>query len=140
MPGRLKANWSEWAKLRPNRFVTSVINHGYRLQWENGIPPPRIRRPNGKEAYKNEKFVTDKIEEVLQGGIVRECREEDLHCIFGINTIPKPNSTKKRFILDGSPLKKYEKRRKFKLEQLTRQGREIFAGCSFGSVIDILNG
>jgi hypothetical protein len=40
--GRLKTCWTEWEKLNPNRFVTSIIKHGYILQWKDNQPPPAI--------------------------------------------------------------------------------------------------
>ena len=139
MPGRLKACWSEWAKLYPNALVTSIIRDGYTLQWRDGQPPPPMWHKNGQAAYDNEAFVTAKVEEVVLAGIMRECRREDLHCILAMNVLPKPNSTKKRLILNGSPLKPYELRRRFKLEQLWQHGREIFSGCTHGGIIDLSN-
>ena len=139
MPGRLKACWLEWSKLHPSSLVRSIILNGYTLKWQNGIPPPRIRRPNNPSTLENSLFVSEKVAEVLAAGIVRECQEQDLHCILGMNVLPKPRSSKKRLILDGSPLKPYEIRRIFKLEHLWLQGREIFAGCSHGGVIDLSN-
>ena len=139
MPGRLRSCWSEWAKLHPSRLVASIIQHGYRLQWRNDLPPPPMWHKNGRAAYEHQEFVTDKIAEVERMGIVEQCHREDLVCILAINVLPKPNSTKKRFILDGGPLKPYEVPRKFKLEQLWLQGREIFSGCTHGSVIDLSN-
>ena len=74
-----------------------------------------------------------------QSGVVCTCNREDLICILSINVLPKPKSDKLRLIIDGSPLKPYELRRRFKLEQIWKEGREIFAGCTHGSVIDISN-
>ena len=62
-----------------------------------------------------------------------------IHCILPINVLPKPKSTKLRLIIDGSPLVPYALKRKFKLEQIWKEGRELFAGCTHGSVIDISN-
>lgn len=139
MPGRLRRCWSEWAKLELSTFVRSVILHGYRLQWTNGIPPPPMVRRNAPAVYDHPEFVTTKLAEVTENGVVRKCRREDLRCILPINVLPKPNSTKLRLILDGSPLVPYALKRKFKLEQIWKEGRELFAGCTHGSVIDISN-
>jgi hypothetical protein len=137
MRGRLKACWPEWEKLNPNRFVTSIIKHGYTLQWKDNQPPPTMWHKNGKAAYEHPEFVSRKIQEVETKHVVRECRREDLTCILKINVLPKKESTELRLIIDGSPLKPYEVRRRFKLEQIWQQGRDIFSGCSHGSVIDI---
>ena len=89
--------------------------------------------------YEHHEIITKKVHEVKQSGVVRTCRKEDLICILSINVLPKPKSDKLRLIIDGSPLKPYELRRRFKLEQIWKEGREIFAGCTHGSVIDISN-
>ena len=139
MPGRLRSCWSEWEKLKPNSLVRSIILRGYRLEWRDGAPPPPITRTNSAKAYEHHEFVTKKVQEVKQSGVVRTCRRDDLICILSINVLPKPKSDKLRLIIDGSPLKPYELRRRFKLEQIWKEGREIFAGCTHGSVIDISN-
>ncbi len=70
--------------------------------------------------------------------IVSECQRSDLHCILAMNIHPKPGG-KKRLILDGSPLKPYELKRSFKMELLWLHGREIFAGCTHGEILDLSN-
>jgi hypothetical protein len=129
MPGRLKACWSEWStsKLQPSRLDCSIIQNGYSLQWQNGIPLPLIWRKNHPSTLDLQDFISAKIAEVLASGIVWECQQEDLHCILGMDILPKPGSTKKRLILDGSPLKPYEIKPTFKLEHIWLQGRDIFA-------------
>ena len=139
MKGRLKAQWAEWEKLKPNKFVTSVIKHGYVLEWKHNEPPPPMWHKNSKAAYDNEAFVTARLKEVEASQVLEECRREDLACILKINVLPKKDSAELRLIIDGSPLKPYEVRRRFKLEQIWQQGRDIFAGCTHGSVIDISN-
>ena len=139
MPGRLRRCWSEWEKLELSNFVRSVILHGYRLQWINGTPPPAMVRKNAPAVYDHPEFVTKKVGEVTESGVVRKCKREDLRCILPINVLPKPKSTKLRLIVDGSPLVPYALKRKFKLEQIWKEGRELFAGCTHGSVIDISN-
>ena len=139
MPGRLKACWSEWSKLQPSRLVCSIIQRGYTLQWKNNCPPPPLWRRNNSSTMENSDFVTEKIQEVSNAGIVQECQRKDLHCILGMNILPKPGSNKKRLILDGSPLKPYELERTFKMEHIWLQGRDIFNGCTHGGVIDLTN-
>jgi hypothetical protein len=139
MQGRLKACWPEWEKLHPNKFVTSIIKHGYILQWKDNQPPPAMWHKNGKAAYEHTEFVSGRIQEVESTHVIRECRREDLTCILKINVLPKKDSSELRLIIDGSPLKPYEIKRRFKLEQLWQQGRDIFSGCTHGSVIDISN-
>ena len=46
---------------------------------------------------------------------------------------------KMRLIINGHPLVEYELPRKFKMEQIWKEGRTLFSGCSYGSVIDISN-
>jgi hypothetical protein len=52
---------------------------------------------------------------------------------------PQKGFKRTRLIIDGSPLKPYEIKRCFKLEQIWQEGRDIFSGCTHGSVIDISN-
>ena len=84
-------------------------------------------------------FVTTKLAEVTENGVVRKCKREDLRCILPINVLPKPKSTKLHLIVDGSPSVPHALKRKFKLEQIWKEGRELFAGCMHGRVIDISN-
>ena len=139
MPGRLRHCWSEREKLELSNFVRSVILHGYRLQWLNGIPPPPIMRSNAPAVYEHPEFVPGKGGEVTDNSVVRKCRREDLHCILPINVLPKPKSTKLRLSIDGGPLVPFALKRKFKLEHIWKEGSELFTGCTHGSVIDISN-
>ena len=118
MPGHLRNCWSEWEKLKPNSFVRSIILRGYRLQWRDRAPPPPITRTNSAKVYEHHEIITKKVHEVKQSGVVRTCRKEDLICILSIIVLPKPKSDKLLLIIDGSPLKPYELRRRFKLEQI----------------------
>jgi hypothetical protein len=138
MPGRLKACWSEWSKLQPSRLVCSILQHGYTLQWRDGIPPHPIWQQNHPSILEHKDYVLEKIAEVENMHIVSECQRSDIHCILAMNILPKPGG-KKRLILDGSPLKPYEVLRSFKMKHLCLQGREIFAGCTHGGIIDLSN-
>ena len=60
-----------------------------------------------------------------------------------MNILSKPGG-KKRLILDGSldsplPLNLKISGDFFKMEQLWLQGREIFAGCTHGGILDLSN-
>ena len=98
-------------------------------------------RSNAPAVYEHPKFVTGKVGEVTDNGVVRKCRREDfkLHCILPINMLPKPKSTKLRLIIDGSPLVPFAWKHKFKLEQIWKEGFELFTSCTHGSVSDISN-
>jgi hypothetical protein len=96
-------------------------------------------RQNAPAVHDHPEFVTAKLAEVTENGVVHKCRRNDLRSILPINVLPKSNSTKLRLILDGSPLVPYALKRKFKLEQIWKEGRELFAGCTHGSLIDISN-
>ncbi len=61
-----------------------------------------------------------------------ECRREDLHCILGMDVEPKSDG-KMRLIINGHALVEYELPRKFKMEQIWKEGRNLFSGCSHGS-------
>jgi hypothetical protein len=107
------------------------------MKWRNGIPPPFSQRRNSDAAYGNKDFVSGKLKEVLSLGVIEECSREDLVCILPINVLPKPSGHGLRLIINGHALVPYEVQRKFKLEQIWKEGQEIFAGCTFGSIIDI---
>ena len=81
--------------------------------------------------------MTAKLKEVEDTQFLEECRREDLQCILKINVLPKKDSAE--LIIDGSPLKPFEIRRLFKVEQIWQQSRDIFAGYTHGSVIDLSN-
>ena len=138
MPGRLRRCWTEWEKLDPSCSVRSVILHGYRLPWADGKPPPQLCALTHQRLMLM-RNLSSKIQEVTESGVVRTCKREDLVCMLPINVLPKPKSDKLRLILNGSPLKPYAVKRKFKLEQIWKEVREVLGGCTHGSVIDISN-
>ena len=137
LPGRLRACWSEWQKLNPSAFVASVILHGYRIHWKNRQPPPRMEHSNTLAAQAQSPFVDDCIQDLLAKGVICPCLPSQAWCVLAVNVIPKPHSSKMRFILDGSPLKPYELTRKFKLEHLADEGRDLFPDCNYGGLIDL---
>ena len=137
IPGRLRIAWPEWQKLQPTSFVASVILHGYRLSWKDNIPPPRIVRPNSPRALAQAPFIDECIQDLLHKGVIQRCSSTQAWCILPITVLPKPNSPNLRFILNGSPLKPCELTRAFKLEHLWAEGRELFADCNYGGLIDL---
>ena len=137
IPGRLRESWLEWQKLNPSSFVASVILHGFRLSWKDGVSPPCIHRQNSHAALEKAPFVDTCIQDLMHKGVIRRCSPSEAWCVLAVKVLPKPHSTKMRFILDGSPLKPFELTRQFKLKHLWTEGRELFADCNYGGLIDL---
>ena len=118
LQGRLRACWPEWAKLKPNALVSSIILNGYTLTWATGPPPPMWHK-NGPRTYLHPELVTSQLSKVHSLGVLKICSCKDLHCILALDLLPKPDSTW-RLILNGHPLVDYEAKRPFKMESLHR--------------------
>ena len=65
MPGRLKSNINIWRRTTNDSFVLSVIQHGYRIQWKDSIPPSQNEQKNSKNCLKHIDFITKSVEEAL---------------------------------------------------------------------------
>jgi hypothetical protein len=133
--GRLKERVREWRGLTKNTFVLSVIEHGYKLEWKDGSPPPCEKR-NAATIHQHEEFVNDAIAKLVERGAIQECRREEIKCVLAMDV--KVNATgDRRLCVDGRPVNYYEKKRPFKYESLGKEGRDVFAGQRVGAIVDI---
>jgi hypothetical protein len=107
MKGRLKEQWQEWEKLKPNKFVRvpSAIKNGYILGWKNNQQPLPYGTKNSQAAYDNKDFVTARLRKVQALHVPEECRREDLENILNNQCTSRKNSTELHLTIDGNPLK-----------------------------------
>ena len=75
MPGRLREKIETWRGFAKSTFVLSVIQDGYRLQWETNPPPP-CNKSNAKSCWEgdNEDFVSEAVRKLVENGAIQECQ------------------------------------------------------------------
>jgi hypothetical protein len=137
--GRLRAKEAQWRSLAKaglvSAFVLSIVLSGYVIEWEGSAPAPSFAT-NHPSVFENANFVRSAINAALSSGAVaRVCRSK-LRCIMPLGVAGDANS-KLRLIYDARYVNSYVRYQKFKMEELHKQGRHIFAGQRFGSVLDI---
>lgn len=115
----------------------SVISSGYKLEWDDPSKPasPCVL-PNHASVYLEKEFTSRTIAEGLASGAMRVMDRSRLTCIVPLGVACNAKG-KLRLIWDGRHINSFLKRQKFQIEQLHKQGRSIFAGCAFGSILDI---
>ena len=70
MPGRLRDCMSMWRRTTRDPFVLSVIDKGYRIEWnEKGPPPPKYHK-NSPNCSNHEEFIDTSIREAKYGSCV----------------------------------------------------------------------
>jgi hypothetical protein len=138
--GRLRAKGAQWQSLARaglvSAFVLSVVLSGYVLEWE-GLPPPPFRAPNHDLVYEHAGFARSTLNAALSSGAVSTVCRSRLRCIMPLGVAVNAEG-KLRLIYDARYVNSYVcYQKKFKMEELHRQGRHIFAEQQFGSVLDI---
>ena len=79
-----------WRKTTTDAFVLSVIDKGYRIQWNPKLgPPPPSEQLNSKNCENYKEFISKSIEEALSMGVVREVTRDQLHNVLDHMSIPK---------------------------------------------------
>ena len=114
----------EYEKIGAEPYIVNTIREGYRLEFEDGEPPPSLL-PNNRSAREAPGFVTSELE-----------RLEALGCIVKVHERPRvvnPMSVvfsgKLRLVLDGSRnLNPYCKQRGIKLEDHTHVASTVKRG------------
>ena len=137
MPGRLKSHINIWRRTTNDSFVLSVIQHGYRIQWHDSIPPPQSEQKNSKNCENHTEFITKSVEEALLLGVVQETSREHIHNVLPLNVNVKKNNGKLRLIFNAMFINQFMVVPTFKYPQLHKEGREIFGYSSWAYGIDI---
>ena len=63
---------SFWESLQPDDYVLSIIRHGYKLPFKDGVQPGRYKEKNNKTAITNMPFCQDTVETLLVDRVVDE--------------------------------------------------------------------
>ncbi len=141
MPGRLKSvtksHINIWRRTTNDPFVLSVIQHGYRIQWKDSIPPPPSEQNNSKNCFNHTDFITKSVNETLLLGVVQETNKEHIHNVVPLNVNVKKNNGKSRLIFNAMFINQFMVIPTFKYTQLHKEGREIFGNSSWAYGIDI---
>ena len=141
--GRLRDKRTRWKQLLQaglcSAFVLSVIVGGYEIEWADA-PPLRHSAPNHNSVNAHSEFVEKAIQAGVLSGAMEEISPCDVYdrlwCILPLGVANNAEG-KLRLIYDARFVNEYVAQRKFKMETLQQQGRHVFAGQLFGSVLDI---
>ena len=136
LPGRLRGCLPHWRSFTRSKFVLSVLESGYKIEWKRGPPPP-CSFPNKPGCFgSNYEFTCEAIRKLRAQGAIRPCSRDQLRCVLAMDVHVNAEG-KQRLIVDARPVNAYERRRRFKCETMGREGRDVFEGCSFGGSSDI---
>ena len=64
---------SFWESLLPDEYVLSIIRHGYKIPFRDGVVPGQYREPNNRSALDNMPYLQDHVESLILDRIVLEC-------------------------------------------------------------------
>ena len=137
MPGRLRDCISIWRRTTCDSFVLSVIDNGYRIEWnEKGSTPSKYHK-NSPNCSNHEEFIDTSIREALSMGVVSEASADTLSNVSSLNVDAKRSNGKRRLIFNAMFIHDYMSVQKFKYPQLHKEDREIFGQSRWGFVLDI---
>ena len=136
MSGSLKSNINLWCRTTIDPFVLSVIQHGYRIQWNNSTPPPQSEQKNSKNCVNHIDFITKSVEETLLLGVVQETSKEHIHNVLPLNVNVKKNNGSLRLIFDAMFINQFMVVPTFKYPELHKEGTEIFGNSSWAHGMD----
>ena len=100
--------------MKANQFVLEIIEKGYSLPFETFPPEYHVDR-NNSSSLKHASFVTKAIQELLEGGFVREVSDPP-HCVNPLTVAE--NKQKLRLVIDLGFVNGFLKIPKFKYEDL----------------------
>lgn len=140
--GRLRANRAYWyatmhqiGSICP--FTLSVIDHGYQPAWDSTKGPPTpCWLPNHPSARAGASFVTEKVNEGVQWGTIRQCPRSDVQCVLPLGVAANA-AGKQRLIWDGRHVNRFLPEHPFRMETLQREGRALFEHSSWGGTCDL---
>ena len=83
MHGRLRQNLATWQRTTQDSFVLSVIDSGYKIDWNNLGPPPPKYSNNSPNCANHLEFINSSIAEAQAMGVICETsREKCLRSIY----------------------------------------------------------
>jgi hypothetical protein len=136
MPKRLGNCLPSWEAITQDRFVLSVIRHGYRVPFDASLgPPPAQSHPNHASCKEHSEFVNEALAEALRMGVVKRVPEWFPHLVLPLGVVVQ--NVKKRLIADLRVLNENTENIPFKFENLETQGRAVFGGKAFGYALDL---
>ena len=69
-----------WKSLKPDAYVLSILEHGYRIPFRDGLVPAAYREPNNKSALDNMPYLQEHVETLLVDATVDEVFSQPLCC------------------------------------------------------------
>jgi hypothetical protein len=88
MPGRLRQNLATWRRTTQDPFVLSVIDIGYKIDWNELGPPPSKYDNNSPNCANQLEFINTSIAKAEAMGLICETTLDKLN-----NVSPHTHST-----------------------------------------------
>lgn len=76
MTGRLRQNLATWRRTTQDSFVLSVIDSGYKIDWNHLGPPPPKYSNNSPNCANHLEFINSSIAEAQAMGVICEIPEQ----------------------------------------------------------------
>lgn len=112
--GRLKVCIDKWTEITEDKYITDVIQNGYKLPFKT--MPPKVLLKNNRSARENQTFVKEEIERLLQKKVISEVQ----HAPQVVNplTVAFSKRGKARLVLDCRHINEHLHAFKFKYEDI----------------------
>ena len=118
-------------------MTLSIIESGYRLEWNEGGLPPPVFQTNHQSTHLDPEFIEESIRTGLTQGTMKEVYKGFLKCIHPLGIAIHTRTQKKHLIYDARHANEHLVKTKFKMEALHIEGRALFHGCDYGGTCDI---
>ena len=113
----LQSHLEEWKKVGATPWVLGVIQHGLRLRWKGGKPPPPQARPPRDRPVTKQLEIA--MEDQVTKGLWRPVNPEDkVKWVSQAFTVPKGNQEGYRLLVDHSQLSQYLLAPHFKMNRI----------------------
>ena len=113
----LQSHLEEWKKVGATPWVLGVIQHGLRLQWKGGKPPPPQARPPRDRPVTKQLEIA--MEDQVTKGLWRPVNPEDkVKWVSQAFAVPKGNQEGYRLLVDHSQLSQYLLAPHFKMNRI----------------------
>ena len=118
-------------------LTLSVISGGFRMDWDPALGEaiPIFLR-NHPSAFEEAAFVTAAIAAGVTARTMRAVPRDSLKCILPLG-VAVNSAGKRRLIWDGRHVNRNLRKRKFRMETLQREGRQLFERSLYGGTADI---
>ena len=127
--GRIHTAGQFWHNnLQASKFVTSIIDNGYRLPFERPCPP--FYAKNNASSRNHPDFVADAIQKLVKQKCVKEVAEMPYCC----NPLTVAGGKKLRLVLDLRHVNEHIQKRKFRYENLKTLAKIIEKRIFLGNV------